>query len=85
MAFRYKPDILEELTRYGITPTESTDPEDVRDVLNALYRSDIRALKARLLKGEFPQTEYAGRVRELRKNYILLSIPLQFWTHQSSS
>ena len=52
-------------------------------MLNDLYRRDIRALKERLLNGEFPQTEYAGRVRELRKNYVLLSIPLRFWTADS--
>ena len=80
MAFRYKSDILDELQRYGITPTESTDPQDVRDELNDLYLRDIRALKGRLLNGEFPQTEYADRVRELRKNYVLLSIPIRFWT-----
>ena len=55
--FRYKTEILDELQRYGITPAESTDPQDVRDVLNDLYRRDIRALKERLLKGEFPQTD----------------------------
>ena len=78
--FHYKAEILDELQRYGITPAESTDPQDVRDALNDLYRRDIRALKERLLKGEFPQTEYADRVRELRKNYFLLSIPIGFWT-----
>jgi hypothetical protein len=83
MAFQYKPEILDELQRYGITPEESTDPQDVRDLLNDLYRRDIRALKERLLKREFPQTEYADRVRELRKNYILLSIPLRFWTRDA--
>ena len=83
VAFRYKSEILDELQRYGITPTESTDPQDVRDVLNDLYRRDILALKERLLTGEFPQTEYADRVRALRKNYILLSIPLRFWTTDS--
>ncbi len=83
MAFRYKSDILDELRRCGIMPTESTDPQDVHDELNDLYRRDIRALKERLLNGEFPKTEYAGRVRELRKNYVLLSIPIRFWTADS--
>ena len=83
MAFRYKSDILAELLRCGIMPTESTNPQDVHDELNDLYRRDIRALKGRLLNGEFPKTEYAGRVRELRKNYVLLSIPIRFWTADS--
>ena len=77
--FHYKAEILDELQRYGITPAESTDPQEVRDALNDLYLRDIRALKERLLEREFPQTEYADRVRELRKNYFLLSIPIGFW------
>ena len=78
--FHYKAEILDELQRYVITPAESTDPQEVRDALNDLYLRDIRALKERLLEREFPQTEYADRVRELRKNYFLLSIPIGFWT-----
>jgi hypothetical protein len=45
-----------------------------------LYRYEIRQLKARLVAGEFPQREYASRVRELRRGYVLLSIPLETWT-----
>ena len=61
-------------------PTGETDPQMVRDFLSALYRFEIRRLKARLLAGEFPQQEYAARVRLLRRGYVLLSIPLETWT-----
>ncbi len=80
MAFRYTPEVLEELRRHGVVPTGETDPQMVRDFLSALYRYEIRRLKARLLAREFPQQEYAARVRLLRRGYVLLSIPLETWT-----
>jgi hypothetical protein len=80
VVFRYTPEVLEELRRYGVVPLESTDPQFVRDFLSAHYRYEIRQLKQRLLRREFPQAEYAHRVRALRRNYVLLSIPLEIWT-----
>jgi hypothetical protein len=80
--FHYTPEVLEELRRHGAAPHERTDPQLVRDWLSALYRHEIRVLKRRLLRGEFPQGEYAGRVRLLRRNYVLLSIPLETWTRR---
>jgi hypothetical protein len=76
----YSPEVLEELCRHGLVPRPHTDPQLVRDYLSQLYRYEIRRLKGRLLAGEFPQREYAGRVRELRRGYVLLSIPLEIWT-----
>ena len=77
---RYTEEVLEELRRHGVAPTSATDPQLVRDFLSALYRYEIRQLKARLLAGEFRQAEYAPRVRALRRGYVLLSIPLETWT-----
>jgi hypothetical protein len=83
--FRYTSEVLAELRRYGVVPLASTDPQFVRDFLSAHYRYEIRQLKERLLRREFPQHEYADRVRTLRRNYVLLSIPLDTWTvpHES--
>jgi hypothetical protein len=78
--FEYTEEVLEELWKHGVVPTRDTDPQLVRDFLSALYRYEIRQLKARLVAGEFPQGEYASRVRELRRGYVLLSIPLETWT-----
>jgi hypothetical protein len=77
---RYTEEVLEELRHHGVAPTGVTDPQLVRDFLSALYRYEIRQLKARLLAGEFRQAEYASRVRALRRGYVLLSIPLETWT-----
>ena len=73
--FDYTVEVLEELRNRGVVPTGETDPQLVRDFLSALYRFEIRRLKGRLLSGEFPQREYASRVRALRREYVLLSIP----------
>lgn len=80
MRFHYTDDVLQELRRHGVAPTGDTDPQLVRDFLSALYRYEIRRLKARLIAGEFPQREYAAQVRALRRGYVLLSIPLETWT-----
>jgi len=77
--FRYRPLILEELRVHGLAPDATTDPHLVREYLSDLYRYEIRRLKARLLRREFPKDEYAGLVRELRKKYLLLSIPVESW------
>jgi hypothetical protein len=80
VAFHYTPEVLDELRRHGAAPREDTDPQRVRDWLSAVYRHEIRALKQRLLRNEFPQREYADRVRALRRRYVLLSIPIETWT-----
>jgi hypothetical protein len=78
--YDYRPEVLEELLRHGAVPQSHTDPQLVRDWLSGVYRHEIRTLKARLTRGEFPTDEYADRVRQLRRGYVLLSIPLETWT-----
>jgi hypothetical protein len=76
------PEALEELCHHGAAPHEGSGTQMVRDWLSAVYKHEIRALKRQLLRGEFPQREYADRVRALRRNYVLLSIPLETWTRR---
>jgi hypothetical protein len=78
-AFHYRPDILADLCSHGIRPGPATEPAFVREYLSDLYRYEIRKLKARLLGGEFPQREYASRVKRLRDEYFLLAIPVERW------
>ncbi len=75
----YRPEVLDELARHGICPRPTTPPRLVRAYLNDLYRYEIRALRARLLAGEFPKREYSPRVAALKSKYPLLAIPIQFW------
>lgn len=79
-AWRYQTAILEELATHGLSPRSDTSPERLRDQVRDLYRIEIRKLRDRCRAGEFSTTELPARVVELRKRYILLSIPLVRWT-----
>jgi hypothetical protein len=71
--------VIEHLIGHGIHPRPSTSPDLIRSYLSSLYRYEIRKLRARLLRGEFPKAEYTGRVVQLRAKYPLLTIPLHLW------
>ena len=75
-----KPEILEALAEHGLRPTSDTPTARLREQINDLYRIEIRKLRDRCRAGEFPTTELAPRVVELRKRYLLLSIPVSQWT-----
>ena len=77
---RYRPEVLEELSRHGLAPRPETAPARLREQINDLYRVEIRALRDRCRAGEFSTVELPGRVVELRKRYMLLSIPMAQWT-----
>ena len=78
----YTVEVIDELARHGLRPRPDTPPEQLRDAVRDLYKHEIKMLKGRLLAGEFPKGEYAGRVIELRKRYPLLSIPTNLWTER---
>jgi hypothetical protein len=78
--YHYRPTILEALLEHGLSPRPSTDPQFLRDAINELYRFEIRKLRDRVLAGELPRGDLAGQVVELRKRYVLLSIPMAQWT-----
>jgi hypothetical protein len=79
MAHRYRPEVLDALARHGIVPLQTTAPLFIRDQLSDLYRFEIRRLKAKLLRGDFPKADYIGHVLDLRGKYLLLSIPVDEW------
>ena len=72
--FSYHPPVLAELARHGVMPRPHTRPELVREYVRELYKFEIRRLRARLLRGEFPRAEYAGRVDALRRQYPVLAL-----------
>jgi hypothetical protein len=78
--YRYTAEVLDELARHGLKPTPATEPQVLRDAINDLYRHEIRALRDRCRAGEFSTRELPAHVVELRKRYVLLSIPLASWT-----
>jgi hypothetical protein len=76
----YVPEVLDALVGHGLRPQISTPPATVREAVSDLYRYEIRRLKQRLLRGEFPREDYSQRVIELRRKYWLLSVPIAVWT-----
>ena len=77
--FRYRADVVDALWQYGVHPTERTRPELVHEFVSDLYRYEIRRLRARLLRKEFPKREYAGRVTSLRVQYRVLARRPEEW------
>jgi hypothetical protein len=72
--FHYRADVLEQLLRHGVRPTNRTPPNLVRDFVRDLYKYEIRRLRERYLSRDFPKTEYAGRVDALRQRYPVLAL-----------
>ena len=79
MEYRYRREVLAALEAHGIRPRPTTRPELVREFVNDLYRYEIRRLRDRLLRGEFPKDTYYDRVVILRNKYSILALkPFQF-------
>lgn len=72
--FRYRPDVLDQLLTHGIRPTDRTPPARARDYVRDLYKYEIRSLRERYVRGDFPKTQYAGRVDGLRRRYPVLAL-----------
>lgn len=79
MNCRYRADVLVQLAEHGLRPTAATSPERVREFLNDLYRYELRRLRDRLLRREFPKPDYHARVVEVRRRYFLLSMKPWQW------
>lgn len=79
MTFTYRQDILDALWRHGVKPTPATDPELVRGYVRDLYKYEIRALRERYMRKEFPKQEYSDRVDALRRSYPVLALPARLW------
>ena len=71
---RYRPEVLEQLLAHGVRPTDVTPPVLVRDFVRDLYKYEIRRLRDRYLRGDFPKREYAARVDILRQQYPVLAL-----------
>jgi hypothetical protein len=74
-----KPEVLEALAEHGLRPRDDTPLALLREQINDLYRLEIRKLRDECRAGAFPMTELAPRVVQLRRRYLLLSIPTAQW------
>ena len=72
--YSYKRAVLAKLATHGVIPRSTTSPELVREFVNDLYRYEIRRLRDRLLRGEFPKHTYLDRVVTLRNKYSVLAL-----------
>jgi len=79
IVYRYRPGVLEQLLKHGVRPRPGTPPAVARAFLNDLYRHELRQLRACLLDGRIPKSDYATHVVALRERYQLLSFPVRFW------
>ena len=75
----YRVDVLRAVERHGIIPTVRTPPELARGFVRDLYCYELRVLRDRMLREEFPKQEYAGRVIALRDHYRVLSLRASEW------
>jgi hypothetical protein len=75
----YRADVLAQLLVHGVRPLDHTPPELVRAFVRDLYKYEIRRLRERYLRREFPKVEYANRVDDLRRRYpVLALLPREF-------
>ena len=49
--YKYREDVLAELWKYGVRPTEHTPPTLARGFINELYKYELRKLRDRLKAG----------------------------------
>src|SRR5262249_54269513 len=78
--YTYYPRVLDQLRRHGLDPRPTTPPGRLRDAISDLYRYEISRLRGDRLAKRIRREDYAGHVVELRKRYLLLSIPVEMWT-----
>jgi hypothetical protein len=79
MEFCYRADVLRELERHGVRPTPHSSPELVRGFVRELYKYQLRLLRDRYVKKEFPKHEFHARVEALKNQYpVLALLPRQF-------
>jgi hypothetical protein len=77
--YNYRDDVLAELWKYGVRPTEQTPPELVRGFVNELYKFELRKLRDRYVRGEFPKREYHRLVIQIRDKYPILALRPRQW------
>ncbi|HWN99175.1 MAG TPA: hypothetical protein VNS63_07880 [Blastocatellia bacterium] len=80
MDFRYRDIVLSELGRHGVKPRDDTPPELIREFINDLYVIEIRGLRDRVRAGSIAKRDLADHVKQLRKRYLLLTLPIEHWT-----
>ena len=79
--YTYRQDVLDAVWRHGIMPTDAHTPELARGFVRDLYKYEIRRLRERYLKKEFPKAEYSTLVEQLRNRYGVLALVPRQWVN----
>jgi len=61
MIYTYRQDVLAALLAHGVRPTPATDPELVRAFVRDLYRYEIRRLRERYVRRQYPVLSLRAR------------------------
>lgn len=77
--YTYREDVIRAVQKHGVRLTSRTPPELARGFVRDLYCYELRALRDRMLRKEFPKEEYADRVIALRDSYRVLSLRAREW------
>lgn len=77
--YKYRDEVLDQLLRHGVRPTGATAPELPHDFVSDLYRFELRRLRDRLRREEFPKHEYYARVVALRNRYRVIAMKPREW------
>jgi len=75
----YREEVLDALARHGVQPTGRTPPELAHEYVSDLYRYELRRLRDRLVRKEFPKAEYFDRVVALRNRYRVIALRPREW------
>lgn len=81
---RYRPEVLEELARHGLTPRPETPPERAYELLKSIYTFEIRAARLRQRErervlGPQPLDPYRREIRAIQDRYPVLRLPAHHW------
>ena len=77
--YTYREDVLAELWKYGVRPTDHTPPEFVRGFINEIYKYELRKLRGRYIRREFLKQEYHRFVIAIRDKYPVLALHPREW------
>jgi len=77
--YTYRADVLQAVQAHGVLPTSHTSPVLVRNFVRDLYKYELRKLRDRYVRQEFPKREYYTRVEALRNKYPVLALVARLW------
>ena len=80
MSYYYRPAVFEALSGHGVRPKATTPPALIHEFVSDLYRFELRKLRVRQVRGDIPKHDYSRHVVDLRKRYLVISVPLRHWT-----